>query len=182
MQIESTSLFDVKIITPDIFPDDRGQVFEAYNQTTFTALGINDAFLQDTVSISKQGVLRGLHFQTDPFAQAKLVSVIKGEVFDVAVDLRSDSPDFGKWVGVTLNDQNHRMLYVPKGFAHGFYVLSEEARFFYKMSGANYNKSAASGVIWNDPEINVAWPLIPGKAPILSAQDQGLKPFSAFKK
>ncbi len=173
MKIIPTTLADVKLIEPDIFPDDRGHFFESYNQEKFIASGISDTFIQDNVSLSKKGVLRGLHFQSEPHAQAKLVGVIAGEVFDVAVDMRPESPTYKQWVGVTLSSENHQMLYIPKGFAHGFYVLSDEARFFYKCSGY-YNKEASSGLIWNDPTIGVQWPVPSGENPILSEQDSRL--------
>jgi dTDP-4-dehydrorhamnose 3,5-epimerase len=168
-----TDIPDVKIIEPSIFPDDRGRFFESYNQEKFSTLGITDIFLQDNVSISKKGVLRGLHFQNSPYAQAKLVSVLHGEVFDVAVDIRPESATYKKWVGATLSGENHRMLYIPQGFAHGFYVLSQEARFTYKCSGY-YNKEASSGIIWNDPTLAISWPIPAGESPILSAQDAAL--------
>lgn len=173
MQVTSTDIPDVKIIEPDLFPDDRGHFFESYNQEKFAAVGITDLFIQDNVSISKQGVLRGLHFQKAPYAQAKLVSVLHGEVFDVAVDIRPESATYKKWVGVTLSGDNHKMLYIPTGFAHGFYVVSPEARFFYKCAGY-YNKESSSGIIWNDPSLAVSWPIPAGQSPILSAQDATL--------
>ncbi len=177
MTKEPTSLRDVFLIKPQIFPDDRGRFLESYNQQALSQLGINDTFIQDSLSISKQGVLRGLHFQKEPFSQAKLVSVIAGQVFDVAVDLRPSSPTLGKWFGTILSGDDHTMMYIPKGFAHGFYVLSSEARFFYKISGNLYNKEASGGIVWNDPQLNIAWPLS-GNEPILSVQDRSLPKFS----
>lgn len=173
MEKEATSIPDVFLLHPTVFPDDRGAFLESFNKETFAKVGITDDFVQDSLSISKQGVLRGLHFQKEPFSQAKLVSVISGEVFDVCADLRSGSPTYGKWFGVTLTGENHTMMYIPKGFAHGFYVLSPEARFFYKIAGSFYNKESSSGIIWNDPKLNIIWPL-DGKTPILSAQDAQL--------
>ncbi|MEP7166841.1 MAG: dTDP-4-dehydrorhamnose 3,5-epimerase [Candidatus Woesebacteria bacterium] len=173
MKITPTKIPDVKIIEPDTFPDERGLFFESYNQEKFVAAGITENFNQDNISISKKRVLRGLHFQKPPYAQAKLVSVVVGEVFDVAVDLRTDSSTYKQWVGVTLSGDNHLMLFVPKGFAHGFYVLSEEARFVYKCAGF-YNKESSSGIMWNDPTIGVQWPIPAGESPILSTQDASL--------
>lgn len=173
MQKQTTSLPGVLLIRPDIYPDERGMFFENYNRKAFEELGINDDFIQDSVSISKQHVLRGLHFQREPFAQAKLVSVLAGQVYDVAVDIRKESTTYGKWFGVTLSGDEHTMMYIPQGFAHGFFVLSPEARFFYKISGSLYNKEASDGIIWNDPQLNIAWPLS-GNQPMLSIQDQAL--------
>lgn len=172
MQKQTTTLPDVFLIQPDLFPDERGTFFESYNRQTFKNLGINDDFIQDSVSISKKGVLRGLHFQKPPYSQAKLVSVITGEVFDVAVDVRPNSQSYGKWFGTKLSGENHTMMYVPEGFAHGFYVLSTEVRFLYKISGSFYNKEASTGIIWNDPTLNISWPL--DGQPLLSQQDQAL--------
>ncbi len=173
MQKQNTTLPGVFLIKPDIFPDSRGIFFESYNRQKFVEIGINDEFIQDSVSISKKNVLRGLHFQKDAFAQAKLVSVISGEVFDVAVDLVPGSSTYGKWFGTKLSGDDHMMMYVPKGFAHGFYVLSDEARFLYKLSGSFYNKEASSGIIWNDPKLGIAWPLSEAE-PIVSEQDLAL--------
>lgn len=177
MHATPTAIPDVLVVTPDLFPDERGMFFESFNQDKIKGLGIQDTFIQDNVSISKKGVLRGLHFQTGEYAQGKLVSVIAGEVFDVAVDIRPSSVTYGKWVGVTLSGENHTMLYIPRGFAHGFVVISEEARFFYKVSGSYYVRDASSGIIWNDPTLAIDWPLS-GTVPILSPQDASLPPFS----
>jgi dTDP-4-dehydrorhamnose 3,5-epimerase len=175
MICEPTSLPDVLHLIPDSFPDDRGTFLENYNQQTYEKFGIVDHFVQDNISISKKNVLRGLHFQKSPYEQAKLVSVVSGSVFDVAVDIRPESPTFGKWVGVTLTDSQHNMLYIPKGFAHGFYVLSDEARFSYKCSNF-YNKDASTGIRYDDPTLHIEWPL-EGKTPILSEQDLSLPSF-----
>lgn len=177
MKVTQTALSDVLLIQPDVFSDERGRFLETWNKEKFAEIGIHDEFLQDNLSVSKKGTLRGLHFQTGEFAQAKLVSVAAGRVFDVAVDIRTDSPTYGKWVGVTLTDEDHTMLYIPKGFAHGFYVLSQEARFCYKCSFSYYQKAASSGIIWNDPTIGISWPL--DGQPILSAQDASLPSFSS---
>lgn len=174
MTTTPTTIPDVLLIQPEVFSDERGAFFESYNQEKFAQAGITDTFIQDNVSTSKQGVLRGLHFQSAPYSQGKLVSVAVGEVFDVAVDIRKGSPTYGKWFGAILSAQNHTMLFVPAGLAHGFYVLSEIAQFTYKISGSLYNKEASTGIIWNDPTIAVDWPLLPGTTPILSAQDSAL--------
>ncbi len=174
MNVTPTKIPDVLLISPDVFTDERGSFFESYNQAKFEQLGIHDSFIQDNLSTSKQGVLRGLHFQKDPYAQAKLVSVVAGEVFDVAVDLRPQSPTYGNWIGETLSEENHQMLYIPAGFAHGFYVLSGEAKFSYKIAGGVYNKESSTGIMWNDPTIAVEWPLLPNSTPILSVQDAAL--------
>jgi dTDP-4-dehydrorhamnose 3,5-epimerase len=171
-----TTIPEVLLITPDVFPDARGAFFESFNQAKMQALGIQDSFIQDNVSINTKGVLRGLHFQTGDFAQSKLVTVICGEVFDVAVDCRKDSPTYGKWVSAILSEENHQMLYIPKGFAHGFYAL-KDTRFLYKVGGSYYNKEASSGVLWNDPQLSINWPLVDAAPPVLSPQDQGLPPF-----
>lgn len=174
MNVRPTKIPDVLSITPDVFTDERGSFFESYNQAKFEQLGVHDIFIQDNLSTSKQGVLRGLHFQKDPYAQVKLVSVVAGEVFDVAVDLRPQSPTYGKWIGETLSETNHQMLYIPAGFAHGFYVISSEAKFSYKIAGGVYNKESSTGIMWNDPTLAVEWPLLPNTTPILSAQDAAL--------
>lgn len=178
MTTTPTTIPDVFLIQPDVFSDERGSFFESYNRDKFAQAGITDTFIQDNVSTSKQGVLRGLHFQAAPYSQGKLVSVAVGEVFDVAVDIRMGSPTYGKWFGVKLSAENHTMLFVPAGLAHGFYVLSETAQFTYKISGNLYNKESSTGIIWNDPTIRVDWPLLPGTTPILSAQDAALPPLN----
>lgn len=175
MNVEPTSLPGCLLITPDVYPDERGAFFEHYNKKDLMVSGIVDEFIQDSVSISKLGVLRGLHFQNPPFAQGKLVSVLAGKVYDVAVDVRPDSSQYGQWVGVTLDDQKHQSLYIPAGFAHGFLVLSPTATFFYKISGNYYRKDAASGIAWNDPKLKITWPLNQVE-PLLSAQDRKLPP------
>lgn len=171
MQLRPTKIPEVIEITPSIFSDDRGSFLEQYNQEIYREAGILPSFVQDNLSTSKKGVLRGLHFQSDPFAQDKLVTVISGTVFDVAVDLRPDSTTYTQWVSVLLDQDTHNQLFIPKGFAHGFYVLSEEAKFFYKCS-APYNKEASSGIRWDDPTIGIHWPL--EGDPILSSQDLAL--------
>lgn len=171
MNVIETEIADVKIIEPRVFGDDRGFFFESYNKDRYQEHGINADFVQDNVSFSSKGVLRGLHFQ-NPNSQGKLVSVLKGEVYDVAVDVRKSSPTFGKWVGVTLSAENKKQFWVPKGFAHGFLVTSETALFSYKCDD-NYNPNAEHSLIWNDPDIGIDWPM---DNPLVSPKDEaGLK-------
>jgi dTDP-4-dehydrorhamnose 3,5-epimerase len=166
MKIIETSLPGVVIIEPAVFVDERGSFMETWHQDRYSDAGLPSRFVQDNMSISKKGVLRGLHYQ-QPHAQGKLVSVLQGEVFDVAVDVRLGSPSFGRWLGVTLSSENSRQLYVPEGFAHGFLVLSKSAVFHYKCTDY-YNPQAERGIIWNDPDINIKWPDV---KPILSKKD-----------
>jgi dTDP-4-dehydrorhamnose 3,5-epimerase len=168
MQIESTHLPGVLVITPRVFQDPRGFFFESYNQGSFLAHGIDTVFVQDNHSRSVRGTLRGLHFQLPPAAQAKLVRVCRGLIWDVAVDIRAGSPTFGQWVGVELSADNFRQLYVPSGFAHGFCVLSDEAEVLYKSSYV-YSPAHEQGIRWDDPEIGIVWPL---GEPLLSGRDQ----------
>jgi dTDP-4-dehydrorhamnose 3,5-epimerase len=168
MQVEATSLPGVLILTPRVFSDPRGFFFESYNQETLRSHGIDAVFVQDNHSKSAKGTLRGLHCQLPPAAQDKLVRVIRGAVWDVAVDIRRGSPTFGRWVGVELSAENYRQLYVPVGFAHGFCVLSDEAEVLYKAS-ALYSPTQERSIIWNDPTLGIAWPIAD---PLLSARDQ----------
>lgn len=165
-----TKLDGVYIIEPKIFGDERGYFMEIYNKEQFSEAGLNMNFVQDNESRSCKGVLRGLHFQKK-HSQGKLVRVTKGEVFDVAVDLRYGSPTYGKWEGVTLSEENKRQFYIPKGFAHGFLVLSDEAIFNYKCTDY-YAPNYESGVIWNDLDINIKWPLEKIDDLILSEKDK----------
>ncbi|MHA1408433.1 MAG: dTDP-4-dehydrorhamnose 3,5-epimerase [Candidatus Heimdallarchaeaceae archaeon] len=169
-----TPIPDLYIIEPKVFGDERGFFLESYNKFEFEKIGIDNNFIQDNHSKSVKGVLRGLHFQTEN-VQAKLVRVIKGEVFDVAVDLRKDSSTFGQYYGVKLSEQNKLMFFIPKGFAHGFLSITDEVEFMYKVDDI-YNPKADSGIIWNDPDINIQWPLeeIGLKEPILSKKDSSL--------
>ncbi|MDR2600873.1 MAG: dTDP-4-dehydrorhamnose 3,5-epimerase [Spirochaetaceae bacterium] len=157
---DGTIIKDLYEITPKVFLDKRGYFFESYNERDFFEAGIKTRFVQDNQSRSFKGVLRGLHFQKER-PQAKLVRVIEGEVFDVAVDLRKDSPTLGKWRGVFLSAEKQNQFFIPEGFAHGFLVLSENAVFAYKC-GDFYNAADESGVLWNDPSIGVEWPKLPG--------------------
>ena len=170
MQIQTTAIPDVLILEPKVFGDDRGFFYESFNQQRFADLtGIAANFVQDNHSKSSKNVLRGLHYQIQQ-PQGKLVRVVAGEVFDVAVDIRASSPTFGKWVGVVLSAENKRQLWIPEGFAHGFMVTSESAEFLYKTTdywAPEFERSIA----WNDAAIGIDWPLH-GDAPILSAKDQ----------
>jgi dTDP-4-dehydrorhamnose 3,5-epimerase len=167
VNVIETDLRGVLIIEPKVFGDDRGFFMETWNKERYAEAGIPTEFVQDNLSFSRKGVLRGLHFQ-DPNPQGKLVSVLQGEVFDVAVDIRRGSPTFGKWVGVNLSFENKRQLYVPEGFAHGFCVVSESALFSYKCTDW-YNSDAEQTLIWNDPNIGVKWPF---DNPLLSEKDK----------
>ena len=170
-----TSIEGVFIIEPTVFGDERGYFMETYHANEFKEAGLDMAFVQDNHSKSRKGVLRGLHFQyTEP--QGKLVRVIKGEVFDVAVDLRRDSPTYGKWEGVILSEENKKQFYVPEGFAHGFLVLSDEAEFTYKCTNF-YNADDEGGILWNDPDIGIEWPVEDIEEVILSDKDKRLKTF-----
>ncbi|NAW77607.1 dTDP-4-dehydrorhamnose 3,5-epimerase [Vibrio sp. V33_P6A3T137] len=171
MKIINTSIPDIKIIEPQIFGDERGFFMETWNQQKFEQQVTQQPiyFVQDNHSKSKQGILRGLHYQVEN-TQGKLVRVISGEVFDVAVDIRKNSPTFGQWVGTYLTAENKRQLWIPAGFAHGFYVTSPEAEFVYKCTDY-YNPSAERAIIWNDPKLAIAWPLLGGE-PLLSEKDK----------
>lgn len=169
MNVLPTVIPEVLVIEPKVFGDARGFFYESFNQQVFNAAtGTNHHFVQDNHSKSSRGVLRGLHYQIQQ-AQGKLVRVVQGAVFDVAVDIRQSSPTFGKWVGVELSADNHRQLWVPPGFAHGFLVLSESAEFLYKTTDY-YAPQYERCIAWNDPQLAIAWPDI-GMAPLLSAKD-----------
>lgn len=180
MKVIETSISDVKIFEPTVFGDERGFFYESFSQKMFNeAVGHHVDFVQDNHSKSSGGVLRGLHYQMPPYAQAKLVRCIVGEVFDVAVDVREASPSFGQWVGVHLSATNKRQLWIPEGFAHGFLTLSENAEFVYKTTNY-YHKESEDGVIWNDPELNILWPL--GELNIaLSQKDEELPIFASAR-
>ncbi|WP_444898984.1 dTDP-4-dehydrorhamnose 3,5-epimerase [Microbulbifer sp. VAAC004] len=169
MKVIETAIPDVKIIEPRIFNDDRGFFYESFRQDFFNKECKDRIFVQDNHSKSTQGTLRGLHYQTKQ-CQGKLVRVTKGEVFDVAVDLRKNSQTFCQWVGVTLSAVNRRQLWVPEGFAHGFYVTSSEAEFVYKCTDY-YAPEYEHSIRWDDPELSIEWPLVNGEEPKLSAKD-----------
>jgi dTDP-4-dehydrorhamnose 3,5-epimerase len=170
MKIIDTRIEAVKIIEPEVFGDERGFFLESWNSESFDSEGLSVDFVQDNHSRSAQGILRGLHYQTE-YTQGKLVRVTSGTVYDVAVDLRKSSPTFGKWVGVELSDRNHRMLWVPPCFAHGFYVISKSADFLYKCTD-KYSPQHEQSICWDDSDLNIAWPLVDGKAPALSDKDK----------
>jgi dTDP-4-dehydrorhamnose 3,5-epimerase len=167
LNIIPTNLDGVLIIEPGSFGDQRGYFMEIYQKQRYQAAGVGVEFVQDNISFSRQNTLRGLHFQ-HPRGQAKLVQVLTGEIYDVAVDIRRGSPTFGQWTGVVLSENNHRQLFVPQGFAHGFCVLSETAHFQYKCSDY-YSPRDEGGILWNDPVIGIEWPI---EQPLLSDRDR----------
>lgn len=167
MKVIETKLPGVLIIEPRVFGDTRGFFMETFSQRKYETIGLKEKFVQDNLSFSSRGVLRGLHYQ-NPNSQGKLVSVVQGEVFDVAVDIRTGSPTLGQWVGVSLSGENHRQLWVPPGFAHGFCVLSDTTYFTYKCTDI-YTPSAEGGILWNDPDIDIEWPI---EKPLLSDKDE----------
>jgi len=175
MDIIQTDIPDVLLIAPRVFNDERGFFMETYQLKKMEAGGIQAVFVQDNHSRSTQGTLRGLHYQINN-AQGKLVRVVSGQIYDVAVDIRRASPTFGKWVGAFLSDENHHQLWVPPGFAHGFYVISETADVLYKATDF-YNPAAERCIIWNDETLGVQWQIPEGKMPVLSAKDLSGKPF-----
>ena len=167
----ATAIPEIVLIESRAFADNRGFFREGFKRTDFAAAGLPSEFVQDNVSRSSAGVLRGLHYQRDPRAQGKLVSVARGAIFDVAVDIRTGSPTYGRWVGETLSDDNGRMLWIPAGFAHGFSVLSELADVTYKVAGSEYSGPHDGGIRWDDPTIGIVWPV---DEPILSDKDATL--------
>ena len=169
MKLIETKLKDCYILEPDRFGDNRGWFSESYNKKVFEDLGLDYDFVQDNESFSaKKGVLRGLHFQNEPYTQAKIVRCTRGAVYDVAVDIRNDSPTYGMWVGVELSEENGRQLLIPRGFLHGFQTLTDNVKFAYKCDNY-YNKESDGGVMYNDPDIGVLWPI---EDPILSEKDK----------
>lgn len=170
MKFIPTEIPDVLIVEPRVFTDSRGYFMESFHREKFNAVGINSDFLQDNQSYSKRGVLRGLHYQKAPYAQAKLVRVLSGKILDIAVDIRKGSPYYGKWVGVELSAENKLQLYIPRGFAHGFVILSETAEFFYKCDNL-YTPEADRGVSFGDPALGINW-LLPSSEFILSDKDK----------
>lgn len=168
MNVLPTRLPEVLLVEPRVFGDERGYFFESWAASRYEGAGIPGPFVQDNLSRSRRGILRGLHLQ-NPHAQGKLVSAVMGEVFDVAVDVRVGSPRFGQWVGVTLSDTNRRQMWIPPGFAHGFVVVSEEALFHYKCT-ESYHPESEMSVRWNDPALAIEWPLAD---PVLNDKDRG---------
>lgn len=176
MKIMKLAIPGLLIIEPDIFGDQRGLFMETWNAKRYRDAGLDAEFVQDNLSYSSYGVLRGLHYQ-QPDSQGKLVYVLQGRVYDVAVDIRVGSPSFGQWHGVELSAENKRQFYIPEGFAHGFYVLSETALFAYKCTDY-YNPQAEGGIMWNDPGLNIDWPV---KDPVLSDKDRKYPPLKDIK-
>lgn len=174
---EKLHIEEVILIKPKVFEDERGFFLEAFKKSEFESFGIKYDFVQDNHSKSKKGVLRGLHYQLYPKAQGKLVRCLKGKIWDVAIDIRKNSPTYKKWVGVELSEENKFMLFIPPGFAHGFLAL-EDSEVFYKATH-EYDKDLDGGIIWNDKELNIAWPI--DKEPILSEKDKSLKPIKEAK-
>ena len=179
IKVDTCEIEGLKIITPSVFGDSRGYFMETYQYNDFKEAGIGQVFVQDNQSSSRRGVLRGLHFQID-YPQDKLVRVIRGEVFDVAVDLRKGSPTFGKWHGEILTEDNKKQFFIPKNFAHGFLVLSEAAEFCYKCSDF-YHANDEGGIYYADPEIGIEWPIPEGMELIMSDKDTKWAGFSAYK-
>ena len=180
MKVEATKLKDCFIIHDTVFEDPRGYFFESFNQQRFASnMGLNVSFVQDNQSKSTRGVLRGIHFQQGEYAQAKLVRVLEGSVLDIAVDLRKESPTFGQWESVVLTGDNHVQFFVPRGFGHGFVVLSEVAVFFYKCDNF-YNKASEGGIIYNDPDLNIDWKINTSEV-LLSDKDKTLPTFKEIK-
>lgn len=177
MNVIDTEIPDVKIIEPQIFGDERGHFFIPWGEKLFAEHSLDYTFVQDNHSRSSQGILRGLHYQIKQ-PQGKLVRVVSGSVYDVAVDIRKESPTFGQWVGVELSDQNHRMLWIPPGFAHGFYVMSEHADFLYKCTD-HYAPEYERCIMWNDTNLAIDWPLVDSKEPLLSDKDREGVSFAA---
>jgi dTDP-4-dehydrorhamnose 3,5-epimerase len=178
MEIIKSEIPDVLIIKPDVFQDERGYFFESFNAEKFREYGIDAYFVQDNESKSEKGVLRGLHFQGPPYAQGKLVRVMKGSVLDVAVDLRHDSAYFGRSVSIILSESNKWMYWIPEGFAHGFITLEDNTVFFYKCTNF-YDKASEGSIRWNDPDLNIDWG---NEHPILSEKDQNAPFLKDFKK
>jgi dTDP-4-dehydrorhamnose 3,5-epimerase len=176
MHVENLPLSGLKLIRPRVFRDQRGFFLESYNELRYREAGIDCSFAQDNHSRSVRGTLRGLHFQSRP-GQAKLIRVIGGRIFDVAVDIRPDSPTFGRWHGVELDGEEHAQLFVPVGFAHGFCVVSEVAEVLYKTSTV-YDAKTETGFAWNDPEVGVAWPI---HDPVLSERDVHAESFASLR-
>ena len=169
MEVKATEIPDVILIKPDVYEDNRGFFMESWNAKKFAEIGITGNFVQDNHSKSTQGILRGLHYQTRQ-PQGKLIRVVQGEIYDVAVDLRKSSPTFGKWAGEWLSAENKKMLWIPPGFAHGFYVTSKTAEIIYKCTDF-YAPQHERTLLWDDPDLSIKWPLIKDTAPVLSEKD-----------
>jgi dTDP-4-dehydrorhamnose 3,5-epimerase len=176
MEIVKTEIEGLLIIKPDVFEDDRGYFFESYNREKFLRAGIDAAFVQDNESKSRKNVIRGMHLQAPPFAQGKLVRVMRGAVLDVAVDIRKNSSTFGKWAAVELSGKNKWMYWIPAGFAHGFKTLEDDTVFFYKCTNV-FNRDAERGFRWDDPDINIDWGI---SSPVISERDSQAPLFRDF--
>lgn len=180
MPFTEIGISGIILYEPKVWEDDRGYFYESFNEKIFKKAGIDRRFVQDNQALSSYGILRGLHYQVEPFAQAKLVRVIEGEVLDIAVDLREDSPTHGQWFGVHLSGENKLQLYVPRGFAHGYLVLSERALFSYKCDNF-YSKAHEAGIIFNDPRLKIDWEIDLEKI-VLSEKDKTLPQFGQHRK
>jgi len=176
MEVINTDISGVLIISPSVFEDERGYFYESYNKALFEKSGITEEFIQDNQSKSNKGVLRGMHFQNPPYAQSKLVRVIKGSVLDVALDIRKNSPTYGKYISLIIDEYEKKMLYIPVGFAHGFLTLEDNTIFSYKCSN-KYNKEAEDTLLWSDPNLNIAWNVT---NPTISDKDKKGNPFANF--
>ncbi len=177
MEVKQTPIPGLLIIQPDVFYDPRGYFFESYNQKKFRQFGLDESFIQDNLSLSAKGILRGLHFQNPPFAQGKLLSIIKGEVLDVAVDIRKKSKFYGKYFSITLSEENKTMLWIPPGFAHGFLSLADNTIFSYKCTQI-YDKQSEDSIRWNDKNLNIKWGI---ENPLVSEKDQNAPNFCDLK-
>ena len=177
MKIIKTEIEGLLLIEPKVFEDERGYFFESWSKDAFENAGLDINFVQDNQSLSSKGVVRGLHFQNPPFAQGKLVRVLKGSVLEIAVDIRENSPTYGKYFSIHLSEENKTMLWIPPGFAHGFSTLEDNTIFSYKCSGV-YNKESEGSLMWNDTDLNIDWKI---KNPIISEKDQNSELFSNFK-
>lgn len=176
MEFITNEIEGLVVIKPTVFEDERGHFFEYYQKELFAQNGIKDDFVQDNQSLSQKGVLRGLHFQAPPYAQAKLIRVIKGAVLDVAVDIRKNSPTYGKHFSIELNERNKKQLYIPVGFAHGFFTLEDNTIFSYKCSNY-YHKTSEGALLWNDKDLSINWKVA---QPVLSEKDKEATPFQQF--
>ena len=176
MTVDRFEIEGLLLIKPAVFSDERGLFYETYSSNKYNAYGVPSSFIQDNESISKKNVLRGLHFQSPPHDQGKLVRVIKGAAIDVAVDIRKQSPTYGKYIMVELTEENKYQLWIPSGFAHGFLSIADETIFSYKCTN-HYNKESESGLLWNDKDLNIQWNI---QNPIVSEKDVQLTPFSSF--
>jgi len=171
---ELLTLEGLILVKPKVYADERGYFMELFKSSDMKLSGITGEFLQDNLSYSRKGTVRGLHYQMKPKMQGKLVTCLRGAIYDVAVDIRVGSPTFGKWVAVELSEENHHLLWIPEGFAHGFMVLSEEAMVLYKVSGSEYSPEHDAGIRWDDPELNVDWPIKDVAKLIISEKDKHL--------